>query len=471
MEQLKRDSGNNYRRLASDIIVFIVGTVLAKAIQFFLLPLYTTYMTAEAYGVAELTNNLSELFFPMATLCIYEAAFRFAADPDFDNHRLVVAVSKVMTGSFCVGFLIMTICKYVLKYQYAFYLFFILYAYSIRMCMAYFIRGCGYSKIFAMSGIVNALTLCGFNYIFLVKFNATVQGYLMAIGLSYCCSAAYLFVRGQVFRSFSGGKNSRDDLKVLFKYCLPLIFYNILYWFVTISGRYVLMWFSDSSTAGKYIAAIKIAAIINMIQQAVYAAFQLDSTRVFKDDNKESYYSEITNVFISTYCAFGTVIICLTPIIARVTLKKEFFDAVIYLPIIMFAALMNCISSVLGTMYSTYKKTYRMVTIGVIGAAINFLLGIILTPQLGIWGVCIASVCCYFSQMIYKAVDIRKFCRIKYNWKIVVTDIIILSVQVIIMSIKVENFMLLSVVLAVLLWLINARYLIHAIKQMICGNN
>ncbi len=69
---------NKYRTLLSDIIIFIIGTALAKAIQFILMPLYTTYMSTEAYGVAELTNNLSELFFPIVTLCIYEAAFRYA---------------------------------------------------------------------------------------------------------------------------------------------------------------------------------------------------------------------------------------------------------------------------------------------------------------------------------------------------------------------------------------------------------
>ena len=80
---------NKYMTLASDIVIFIIGTVFAKAIQFLLMPLYTTYLTTEEYGVAELTNNLSEFFLPIATLCIYEAAFRYAVDPSFDNRKIV----------------------------------------------------------------------------------------------------------------------------------------------------------------------------------------------------------------------------------------------------------------------------------------------------------------------------------------------------------------------------------------------
>ena len=467
MVQNKGGSGNRYRTLASDIIIFIIGTVLAKAIQFLLMPLYTTYMTTEAYGVAELTNNLSELFFPIATLCIYEAAFRFAVDPEFDNNRLATAVSKVMGRSVVIGLFITVVCRFLFHYEYAFYLFFILYAYSVRMCAAYYVRGCGFSKVFAMSGVVNALTLSLFNLLFLVLLRSSEAGYLISIGLSYCCSALYLIIRGGINRKIERGISSNDDLNVLFKYCVPLIFYNVLYWFTTISGRYVLLWFSDSSTAGKYVAAIKIAAVINMIQQAVYAAFQLNSSRAYTEENKESYYSEITNLFISIYCTFGAIIVCMTPLLARFTLKNDFYDARIYLPIIMLAALINCISSVLGTMYSTYKKTQRMVGVSVVGATINILFGIILTPRMGVWGVCIASVLCYFSQTIYKFVDVRKFCKIEYNWKTVIPSIVVLTIQVVIMSLEIEGKLVVAFALTVLLILINVKALLSAATQLL----
>ena len=120
---------NRYNRLASDIFIFVIGTVLSKAIQFVLMPLYTSYMTTEAYGVAELTNNLSELFFPIATLCIYEAAFRFAVDPEFDNSNLAATAFDVVMKSAIVGALIALIAKYIFQYKYVIYLYFILYSF------------------------------------------------------------------------------------------------------------------------------------------------------------------------------------------------------------------------------------------------------------------------------------------------------------------------------------------------------
>lgn len=461
---------NRYKRLAADIFIFIIGTVLAKAIQFILMPLYTTYMSTEAYGVAELTNNLSELLFPIATICIYEAAFRFAVDPNFDNKRLATTVIKVIGKSLIVGFIITVICKITFDYEFSFYLFFILYAYSVRMCAAYYVRGIGFSKIFAMSGVVNALFLSVCNLVFLVVFNAGVKGYLLSIGFSYCVSAVYLIWKGKILEGVSFNDESKKEKKILYGYCIPLIFYNVLYWFTTISGRYVLLWFTDSSTAGKYVAAIKIAAVINMVQQAVYAAFQLNSSREYTETNKESYYTEMTNLFIQMYCTLGVIVVCFTPILAKFTLKNDFYDARIFLPAIMLAALINCISSLLGTMYSTYKKTQRMVGVSLVGAVINIVVGVILTPYINVWGICIASICCYFSQVVYKFVDIKKICNINFDWTIIIPNIGLLSLQVLVMSLTIDMKNIISILIAILLVIINIKSLKGAVIQFIGKN-
>ena len=290
-------SNNKYKSLVVDIIIFIIGTVLAKSIQFFLMPLYTTYMSPEAYGIAELTNTLAEFFYPLVTLCIYEGAFRFAVDPDYDNSTVATATAKVLIVSLGGGFILACILKVCFHYENSFLLFFVLYTYSFRMCMAFYVRGTGKSVAFAISGLVNALALGVYNYIFLVYLNMGVSGYLYSIGMGYLTSAVYLLIFGSVIKDINMGANVKRELNDLLHYCCPLIIYNVLYWFTAISGRYILAYYMDASAAGKYVAAIKIAAVVNMIQQAVYAAIQLNTSRQYTEDNKKQYYTEVTNFF------------------------------------------------------------------------------------------------------------------------------------------------------------------------------
>lgn len=460
-------SSTRFRQLAGDMLIFTIGTVLAKAIQFLLMPLYTGCMTAEAYGTAELTNNLSELLFPAVTLCIYEAAFRYAVDPDTDNGKIVRSVVKVMGISMLLGLVAAVVADRVFRYEYAYYLYFILYAYSFRMCAAYYVRGKGLSKEFAISGIVNAFALAILSVIFLVKLNCGIRGYLLAIAMSYLVSGLYLFAGGHIYKDIRSADFDRETNDVLLQYGVPLIFYNILYWFTTISGRYVLLWFSDARTAGLYVSAIKIAAVINMMQQAIYAAFQLNTSRVYEEDaSKEAYYTSIINLFISMYCAFGALMICLSKLIAVFALRGEFYETKVYLPLIMFSALLSCISSLLGTMYSTYKKTRRKIGVSLTGAAVNLAAGIVLAPKLGIWGICIASVLCYLSQTAYMVIDVNSFCHITYKRKNIAVDALLLSGVVAAMTYDLDRGLMAAVILTAILFVRHAKDFVEMIKAL-----
>ena len=48
---------SKYKVLASNTIIFAIGNILVKLISFFLMPLYTSVLTTEQYGVAELLNR------------------------------------------------------------------------------------------------------------------------------------------------------------------------------------------------------------------------------------------------------------------------------------------------------------------------------------------------------------------------------------------------------------------------------
>lgn len=439
------------RLFAFDAAIFIVGIALAKAIQFFLLPLYTTYMTTESYGAAELVNSLSELLYPIVTLCVYDAAFRFAVDDDHDNSKIATAVTLVLLKSVLIGTVIFTLIHVILQYEYALYLLFILYAYAFRMTAAYFARGKGMIKVFAVSGVVNALALAFFNVILLVVFNFEAEGYLLSIGLAGIASTVYLVVRAKIWKDIEFHEDVALETKTLLAYSIPLIAYNVLYWFTTISGRYVLTWFADESTVGLYVAAIKIAAVINMLQQAVYAAFQFISSKSFNDENKEQLYSKINNLMSSVYFIFGSFAILLSPILGFITLRGDFSTAQIFLPVVLLGAVVGCLSSLYGTMYSTYRETKRMVPVSLLGATVNVVLAILLAPSCGIWGICFATLACNLAQVIYKVIDINQFCKLRYDTVPILLNSCAIGAETAIMSLQCQYGLMVSALIVLLI--------------------
>lgn len=435
---------NKYVRLVIDISVFIAGIVLAKVVQFLLMPLYTSNMTTEAYGVAELTNNISELFFPIVTLCVYEAAFRFVVGSKYKNEEILTSSIKILSFTALLGAALLVISNIFFKYEFAGYLYFILYAYSFRMLVAYYVRGKGYARLFAESGIITAVFLAFFSYFFLVKLQWDVKGYLLSIGFSHLCSLVYLFFGGKLYKELKWKIETREITRDLLYYSTPLIIYNIGYWLTTMLGRYILLWSTDASTAGVYAAVIKLAAIINMLQQAFYAAFQLNASREYDNSDRETYYTNIYRIYAVSVLMFGSIILCLSPLLSQLTLKNDFYRARIYLPLVLLVAIIDCLFVFFRTMYTTYKFTKKAIPSMLIGAVVNITIGLLTASRFGIWGICFASLFCYLVQAIYQIIDVKKFVTIKCDWKYIILYLGILFVQVMFLSLDNSQGIILS---------------------------
>lgn len=448
-------SDKKYMLLITDMMIFVIGTVMTKVIQFLLMPLYTTYMSTEAYGIAELTNNMSELFFPIITLCIYEATFRFVIESKFSKEEILTASIKILFISFLISFIVLIIINSFFSYKYVLYFYFILYSYSLKMLLLYYVRAKGYSKLVASSGIIEAIFLAIFNVVFLLFLKLAVTGYLLAIGFAYLLSVIYLFTRGQAYKEINLNLQTNIITKELLAYSVPLIMYNVGYWLSLMSGRYILLWKTDASIAGTYAAVIKIAAVINMLQQAFYAAFQLNTSRAYEDDRKEEYYSIIFNLYSSIVLCLGSIIICFAPLLATFTLKNQFYSARVYLPLILFTAILDCIFCFYKTMYTTYKLTRRAVPSMIIGAIVNIFVCLVTVTKFGIWGICAANFLCYIYQAIYRVFDVKKFINLNCNWKIILVNIFIMCIQVILLSLNEVIYIKISWSLAALIFIIN----------------
>ena len=256
---------NKYLRLLSDVGVFAVGNLLARLIQYFLLPLYTSAMTTETYGTAELLNNLSEMLFPIVTLAIYEAAFRFAVDPDQDPDALLYESTALLVKMFLGVLAIGLILQKVVGYAYTYDLLFVLAAYSFRMLFAYYARGAGYVTAFSLNGIVDAFALAVFSWLFLIRLDYGVRGYLLALGFAHIAAIVVLLIGAGIPKRLLRRKTDKALLRRMLRYSVPMIFNNTAWWVTSMSGRYVILFASGAGIAGLYTAANKLPAVVSTI--------------------------------------------------------------------------------------------------------------------------------------------------------------------------------------------------------------
>ncbi|NCB93986.1 MAG: lipopolysaccharide biosynthesis protein [Clostridia bacterium] len=424
---------NRYLRLLSDTGVFVIGNFLAKLIQYFLLPLYTSAMTTEAYGTAELLNNLSEMLFPIVTLALYEAVFRFAVDQNQDLDALLYESTSLLCKIFLGIFSFVLVFQRFVGYTYTYELLFVLVSYSFRMLFANYARGGGYTKCFSLSGVVNALALAIFSWIFLVCVHYGARGYLLALGCAHISSLVVLFVGAGIPRRLLLHKRNRRLLVAMLYFSAPLILNNIAWWVTSMSGRYVILLTYGAGLAGLYAAANKLPAVISVVSQVFQQAWQLNSAREYQSRNHEVFFENVWRIYSTAIFLFGAIAISSTPILAHMTLRNEFFEARHYIPPMMLAVIISCLSAYFGSLLIAYKMTKVAMKGMLLGATINMLLAIILIDPLGIWGVLTASVVCYLTILIHRAVSVQRKFPVNLHLRQTISLFLLLLIETVLM--------------------------------------
>lgn len=95
--------------------ILAFGTVVPKAVNLLILPIYTAYLTREEYGIYDLIMVLAILFIPLATMQIQSSAFRFLIenDTDYDKRKSIITNTFVfLLPSVLVALMILYIFLY-----------------------------------------------------------------------------------------------------------------------------------------------------------------------------------------------------------------------------------------------------------------------------------------------------------------------------------------------------------------------
>ena len=89
---------NREKELAKNTLIITIGRICTQMITFFLLPLYTTILTTEEYGIVDLLNSLVMFLIPIISLQLEQAVFRKLIDNRKNNNQ----IKKIISSTFCL---------------------------------------------------------------------------------------------------------------------------------------------------------------------------------------------------------------------------------------------------------------------------------------------------------------------------------------------------------------------------------
>ncbi len=429
---------NKYTKLFSNTIIFTVGKFVSKLIVIFMLPFYTSYLTSAEYSTADLITNLCNLLIPIACLGVSEGIFRGAASKNVDKESFFTnGVLLMLIGS--AVFLALSPILNLFDYFNGYIWLIIIYvlASNFHSVCSQYVCAIGKTKLFAGQGILNTMLTVLLNILFLVGFGMDINGYVLSIVLADLLSTVFLVFAARLYRAFIPEKISKQIMKDLLRFCLPLVPSTVFWWITGVSDRYMVAYFCSDEMNGLYAAAYKIPTLLTYVVTIFNDAWKLSA--VGESDNREEctrFYSDVFKYYVAVMFAGGAILSVGAQIFARMLFAESYFTAWVYIPILSAATVFTALDTFLGSAYFTVKKTGMSLVTSLVGAALNIALNIILIPDDSIIGGAIgASIATYISYLavfVIRALTMHKFIPFKmYPVRLIVNTVLITAIAVI----------------------------------------
>lgn len=448
-----------YKNLLNDTVIFAMGSLGSKVILFFLLPLYTNYLSTEEYGTADLITTLVTLIFPLVSLSIDLGVIRFGMKSNEKKEDILVNSIVVLLFSFVVMLLLIPIFNfYRVVAEWKLYLVVLIALSNITEIEKVYLKVKNKNKAYSLIGILQTLILAGSNIVLLTFLNTGVKGYLLSniAALSVCAIAS--FFAADLHKDLRKGKYNFVLLKRMVVYSAPLVFSRISWWLMHSFDKVLIEWMIGASALGLYTAATKIPSLVNVVTGVFNQAWSISSIRESETTKDTNFYSKMFDYNSFVMFGVGIVIISVVKPLMSVYVGEAFRDSWVYVPLLLVSAICYSMFAFCGTLYVALQKSVNDMWTSVFAAIMNIIVNYVFIIKIGVWGAIIGSVASLLLFTIVRIIDIKRYIEFKIDIiRFIVNVILVLLLS---LSVTINFYPIIVSIISILLYIVINKKLV-----------
>ena len=420
-------------RLSKQTIIYGFGYVIARMINFLLLPFYTHHITPSEYGIISLIYAFIAFMNIIYHYGLESAFLRFFSKVGAkDNYEKKDVFSTVFTSliitsiifSFVIWIFAPGLSRILLHSED--YIRIIRMTACILLLDSLFLIPLHYLRISNKAGkftliiIVNVLINVVLN-IYLIRYRGKgIEG----VFISNMVASAFnvLLLIPVVIKNWNW-HFSFTLWKKLLLFGLPFVPSGLSSMIIELSDRYMLEWFKGLQEVGLYSAGHKLGIFMMLIVMAFRFAWQPFFLQKHDDPKSPQLFSKIMTWFIFLMSIIFLLItffikeIVSFQILGNHFIAETYWAGIIIVPFILAAYLFNGIYINLQPAIFYTGKTWVVPIIVGIAAFVNVGLNLILIPRIGMLGAGISSLSAYVFMAVCTYFVVRKWMPIPYEWK------------------------------------------------------
>lgn len=408
---------------------YLLGSFATKGMLFFLLPIYTRYMTTEEYGIFNTLNTLAQVLPILFSFALDSAFGRFFHDFKKDKEKLRTLFSTVYWFVAVYGLLTLIIIIFssqwwledaaeVPFHPYAYLTFFPPLFMQLGMFGIVYLRQSLMSKMTSivetLSTLANILVTLPLLVIWDLDIIARLWGNIAASFFIFIVMTVY-FVRKKIliFRF------DRQILRMSLLFSIPLVPSVASKWINLLSDRLIIGQITNMGDVGLYSLAANIAMILFLINISISQVIRPVTISGLVYDKQRTLlkmadFSLIMWV-VMILANFGAFLFAKD--VVMVFADKSYEGSYVFIPVLGFAYVLGAQTGFFNSILQYHKKTGIISVATISSSIINVILNFALIPIFGAIAAPFATIGSTITLLIIIGFASQRMDKIQIYWK------------------------------------------------------
>lgn len=402
---MKNQKSDSRIKLISNSIIYSLSGLLLKCFSFFLLPLYTAYLTTEDYGITSISASFITTFSFIVAFSLFSAVMRFYVDLKNDSEDLKRFYGTIITFVFLTSAffgVIATIFRDLIsKYVFSGADYYPIILITL-ISLTFYCQQTIYMNIlqsqqkamkFSVLNIIFFFVSLALNIIFVVVLKMGAVGSLIASMIGYILYTVY-FISDMIIHKKLIFCIDIKLLKDSLKYSIPIMPHNLSTQLSMLISKVLIGGKVSMAGVGVYAIASQFGNIADTIQCYVDQAYGpwLYEKLHDKEENFRDGIRNLSRMLTSVLGIFFLGIALFAQDYILLFVDKSYADAWRYVPLIVMTFAIKTAYYFYVEVLFYYKEASKKLFVATLtGSVVNILLSFYLVPIFGVYGSIIAD--------------------------------------------------------------------------------
>ena len=413
--------------------IYFIGNLASKVTSALIIPIYAYFVSSEALGLFDYSQTIMTIASPLIFLAVWESVIRFILGEDSPSERLQKVANVIFVTIAALLFLLVVgiiLCAFFSQHlEFVVSALLLIAFFGVAQVWQYLARSFAKSNLYALSGILGALT----NFAGIVLFVCVLKMQFFGLIISYLLGQLVIILIIETrlhLLSFVKIKAIKSStIKLLLSFSVPLAMNSAFLALMLGIGRLLITNFLGPSENGIYAFAMKFGTIITAFGSIFAMAAIEESILRIGQPSLHRFFETLGDATAKLLLSLFIIALPIVQLFYLLINDATYSSSANLVPAFLLYGIFAVLSTVLGNVFQVTNTTKKGMLTSFIGTIVTIAFSLLFIGPFGIQGVAWALSLGSLSILIIRYLWGIKLVRYKLNFRAIIVFCILAGIS------------------------------------------